>query len=136
LCTFEAELLDEIQTKVFRAFLLAIHSHLYSCALRYLYLQTVSTVEENLIENHTPFPDGLRNLYRNLKSDNSQDYAQKPQRNYTFMNPASVGMYRKVRKVQVETAVVIYLFQAISFIIPGLRHLKIKECWPPETHQT
>jgi hypothetical protein len=30
-----------------------------------------------------------RNLYKNLKSDNSQDYAQKPQRNCTFMNSAS-----------------------------------------------
>jgi hypothetical protein len=27
--------------------------------------------------------------YRNLKSENSQDYAQKRQRNYTFMNSAS-----------------------------------------------
>ncbi len=26
-----------------------------------------------------PLPYGLRNLYRNLKSQNSQDYAQKPQ---------------------------------------------------------
>jgi hypothetical protein len=34
-----------------------------------------------LIEN----PYGLRNAYRN-----SQDYAQKPQRNCTFMNTASV----------------------------------------------
>ncbi len=30
-------------------------------------------------------------VYGNLKSDNSQDYAQKPQRNCTFMNSASVG---------------------------------------------
>jgi hypothetical protein len=30
-------------------------------------------------------------VYGNLKSDNSQDYAQKPQRNCTFMNAASVG---------------------------------------------
>ena len=37
-----------------------------------------------------PFPyGGLRNPYRNLKSENSQDYAQKPQRNCTFMNSAS-----------------------------------------------
>jgi hypothetical protein len=31
-------------------------------------------------------PYGLTNPYRNLKSENSQDYAQKPQRNFTFMN--------------------------------------------------
>ncbi len=36
-----------------------------------------------------PLPFGLRNPYRNLKSENSQDYAQKPQRNCTFMNSAS-----------------------------------------------
>jgi hypothetical protein len=31
-----------------------------------------------------PLPYGLRNPYRNLKSENSQDYAQKPQRNCMF----------------------------------------------------
>jgi hypothetical protein len=34
-------------------------------------------------------PYGLRNTYRYLKSENSQDYAQKPQRNCTFMNLSS-----------------------------------------------
>ncbi len=29
-------------------------------------------------------------VYGNLKSENSQEYAQKPQRNSTFMNSASV----------------------------------------------
>ncbi len=39
-----------------------------------------------------PYPlfYGLRNPYRNLKSEISQDYAQKSQRNCTFMNSASV----------------------------------------------
>jgi len=36
-----------------------------------------------------PLPYGLRNPYRNLKSENSQDHAQKSQRNCTFMNSAS-----------------------------------------------
>jgi hypothetical protein len=36
-----------------------------------------------------PLPYGLGNLYRNLKSENSQDYAQKPQQYFTFMNSAS-----------------------------------------------
>ena len=36
-----------------------------------------------------PLPCGLRNPYRNLKSENSQDYAQKPQRNCTVKNSAS-----------------------------------------------
>jgi hypothetical protein len=38
-CT-EAEFLDKIQTKVLRVALLAIHRHLYSFALRYLFIQT------------------------------------------------------------------------------------------------
>jgi hypothetical protein len=36
-----------------------------------------------------PLPYGFRNPYGKLKSDNSQDYAQKPQRNCTLMNSAS-----------------------------------------------
>jgi hypothetical protein len=41
-CT-EAEFLDEIQKKVLRVFLLTIQSHLYSFALRFLFLQTHAT---------------------------------------------------------------------------------------------
>ncbi len=62
----EAEFFDEIQTKVLRVLLLAIHSHLH----RFLFLQltqpltvsrgqllyTVKRKEENLKENHSPFP--------------------------------------------------------------------------------
>ncbi len=41
-----------------------------------------------------PLPYGLRNPYRNLRFENSQDYAQKPQRNWTFLNSASdQGIY-------------------------------------------
>ncbi len=39
----EAEFLDEIQTKVLRVFLLAIHSHLNCIALRFLFLRTQPT---------------------------------------------------------------------------------------------
>jgi hypothetical protein len=39
----EAEFLDKIQIKVLRVFLLAIHSHLYSFASRFLFLQTHAT---------------------------------------------------------------------------------------------
>jgi hypothetical protein len=38
----------------------------------------------NLIENLTPLSYGLRNPYSNLKSENSQGYAQKPQQNWWF----------------------------------------------------
>ncbi len=52
------------------------------------YIKLEFTVKEkNLIENP---PYGLRNPYRNLKSEKSQDYAQKPQRNCRFMNSALV----------------------------------------------
>jgi hypothetical protein len=39
----ETEFLDEIQTKVLGIFFLANHSHLYSFALRFLFLQTHTT---------------------------------------------------------------------------------------------
>jgi hypothetical protein len=85
--------LDEIQTKVFRIFLLVICSHLYSLALRFSFLQTQATsVKEKggkPDRKQYPLPYGLRNPYRNLKSENSQDYAQKPQRDCKFMNSAS-----------------------------------------------
>jgi hypothetical protein len=39
----EAEFLNGIPTKVLRVFLLAIHSHLHSFALRFLFLQAPAT---------------------------------------------------------------------------------------------
>jgi hypothetical protein len=36
-----------------------------------------------------PLPYGLRNPYRDLKYENSEDYAQKPQQDCMFMNSAS-----------------------------------------------
>ncbi len=103
----EVEFLYEIETKVLRFFLFAIHSHLYSFALRFPFIKltqhlTVSTVqllytlkEKGGKPDRKPYPlhYGLRNLYRNLKSENYQDYAQKPQQNCTVMNSASVQRY-------------------------------------------
>jgi hypothetical protein len=106
--------LDEIPTKVFRVFLLAIHSHLYvqlSLEISIFKLSQrliVSSVQ--LLYNgkekggkpyRKPYPlsYGLRNPYKNLTSENSQDYAQKPQRNCTFMNSAS-GKHRQNVKVK------------------------------------
>ncbi len=85
--------MDEIKTKVLIVFLLVIHSHLYSFALRFPFLQTHTTFYSvySSVTVHCkdkggkpdykiiPFPYGLRNPYRHLKSENSQDYAQKPQ---------------------------------------------------------
>jgi hypothetical protein len=99
----EPEFLDAIQKKVLRVFLLANHSHLYSFAVRFLLLQTQATfysfysVSLYTVKDKGgkpdrkpyPLPYGLRNPYRNLKSENSQDYARKPRRSCTFMNSAS-----------------------------------------------
>ncbi len=38
----------------------------------------------------------VNTLYGNLKSENSQDYAQKPQRNRTSMNSASVQIFHSL----------------------------------------
>jgi hypothetical protein len=99
----EAEFLDEIQTKVFRVFLLVIHSHLYNFAFEFLFLQThttsysfyselLSTVKEKggkPDRKPYPLPYDLINPYRNLKSENSPDYSQK----CMFMNSAPGGHY-------------------------------------------
>jgi hypothetical protein len=42
-----------------------------------------------------PLPYGLRNLHRNLKSENSQDYAQKPQQNCTYVHDFGISTGRK-----------------------------------------
>jgi hypothetical protein len=52
-------------------------------------LYTVKEKRGKLSGKPHPLPYGLRNPYRNLKSENSQDYAQKPQRNCMFMNSDS-----------------------------------------------
>jgi hypothetical protein len=58
----QAEFLDETQTKALRVFLLAIHSHIYSYFFKLTQPLTLSCStlsrrkEENLKENHTPFP--------------------------------------------------------------------------------
>ncbi len=82
----------EIQTKVLRVFLLEIHNPLYSFALRFIFLQTHST-------SYSFY--SLRKPYRNLKSENSQDYAQK--RNCMFMNSASeYNFYPTLAKIHIK----------------------------------
>jgi hypothetical protein len=77
-CT-EAEFLDEIQTKV-GVFLLAIQSRLYSFALRFLFLQSLTVSKVHLLytvndkggnPDRKPYtlPYDLRNPYTNLKSE-------------------------------------------------------------------
>jgi hypothetical protein len=98
----EAEFLEKIQTKVLKVFLLVTHSHLYSFAFRFIFLETYATPYSfhSSVAVHKeeggkpdrklhPLPFGLRNPCRKLKCENSQDYAEKPQQNCTFMNSAS-----------------------------------------------
>jgi hypothetical protein len=93
--------------KSLNSFAPAIHSHLYSFALRFLFLQThaISYSLYSLLYNvkekggkpdRKPYPlsYGLRNPYRNLKPESSQDYAQKSQQNCMLMNTASEGHER------------------------------------------
>jgi hypothetical protein len=66
----ETEFLDVTGTKVLRVFLLAFYSHFYYRIL----LTPLSKSGLKLICN-------VDILYGNLQSENSQDYAQRPQRN-------------------------------------------------------
>ncbi len=59
-----------------------------SCNLLQFLQFNVKEKRGNLKENQAP-PYGLRTPYRNLKSENSQDYTQKPQRKCNFMSLAS-----------------------------------------------
>jgi hypothetical protein len=95
----EAKSLEDIQTKFFKSFHPGyLYSHFYSFALRFIFLQTHATSDvflqfsyctvytvkekkENLNRKPYPLPYGLRNPYKNFKYENSQGYAQKPQRN-------------------------------------------------------
>ncbi len=82
-CT-EAEFLDVLRTKVLRVFLLAIHST----------NGVYSITSPSLSKNGLKLVCNVNIAYGNLKSENSQDYAQQPQRNCTFMNSTS-GVTRR-----------------------------------------
>jgi hypothetical protein len=88
----EVEYLDEIQTKIFKVFLIAIYSYLYT--LQLCLEISISSNSRNLsqfllytVKEKGGKPDrkpyllsyGLRNPYRNLKPENSQDYSQRHQ---------------------------------------------------------
>ncbi len=75
-----------------KVFLLVIHSHLYTLQLCLkIYISSnsrnllVSVKEKGGKQNRKPYPLS----YRNLTSENFQDYAQNSQCNCTFMNSAS-----------------------------------------------
>jgi hypothetical protein len=102
----EAEYLDEIQTKVLRFSSLlftvtftALPWDLYFFKITQPHIvstvQLLYTVKEKGGKpDRKPHPlrYGLGNPYKNIKTENSQDYAQKPQQNCMFMNSTSVVM--------------------------------------------
>ncbi len=79
----EAELLDEIQTKVLKVFLLAIQSHLYSFALRFLSLKT----------HATPYSFYSALLYTICKEER--------RKNWYKTTPYSLGFKKSMQKPQV-----------------------------------
>jgi hypothetical protein len=73
--------------EVERVELLQTHATSYSFYGTLLY--TVKEKGGKPDRKQHPLPYGFRNPYGNLKSENSQDYAEKPERNFMFMNSAS-----------------------------------------------
>ncbi len=65
----EAEFLNVIGTKVSRVLLVAIHSHLY---------QRIFSPSIPLSKNGLKLVCNVNIVHINLKSENSQDYTQKP----------------------------------------------------------
>jgi hypothetical protein len=61
--------LDENQAKVFRVFLLAIHSHLQICLEISISSNSVKEKGGNLDRKPHSLPYDLRNPYRNFKSE-------------------------------------------------------------------
>ncbi len=82
-----AEFLDEIQTVTSKSlpsvfFFFKLTQPLTVSSVRLLH--TVKEKGGKPDRKPYPLPYGLRNPYRNLKSENSQDYAQKPPKNCTY----------------------------------------------------
>ncbi len=100
----EAEFWDVIGTRVF---LLAFHGHLYQQIL--LSLPPPPSQQKWFETGYN-----VNIVYVNLKAVNSQDYAQKPQRNCTFMNSASGLLFPVAHSFLLQ-------FFSLSFLFPFFR---------------
>ncbi len=117
------------------------HSHLCSFALKFIFLQTYATSYSFWIQllypvkekgekpdkKPYPLPYGLRNPYRNLKSENFQDYTQKPQRNYTFINSASVLLQTFIDQSYMKSSRSIP--DAVHLYLSNEVHIVLREKW-------
>jgi hypothetical protein len=119
----EAELLDEIQPKVVKSFPPCYSQSPLQLCLRFLFLQitqplTVSVKEKGGIPDRKPFPPFLwfkKSIQiRYLMSENSQDYAQKPQHDCAFMNSATENL-----EVQDRSSLHLNCFQWIIYLLRG-----------------
>ncbi len=81
----EAAFSEVFGTKVLRVFLLTIHIHLYCTNGFYSPPPTPSALSKCGLK----LVWTVNIVYGNLKFENSQDFAQKSQRNCTFLNSAS-----------------------------------------------
>jgi hypothetical protein len=93
----EAEFWDKIQTKVLRVFLVTVtqqlcleiyissNSHNLLCISTVQLLYTIKEKGGKPDRKPCPVPFVIRNPHRNLKSENCQHYAQKPQRNCSWI---------------------------------------------------
>jgi hypothetical protein len=89
-------------------------------------LYTVKEKDGKPDRKPNPLPYGLRNPYRNLKSENSQNYyVQKPQRNCMFMNSASGKIVEdriKVKERLEESILLIKKTVSLQFTACSIRN--------------
>jgi hypothetical protein len=117
--------------KSLRVFFLAFHSRLCSFALRFIFLQTHATSysfyswvivhcmqrrkEENMIENHTPLPYGLRKPYRNLKFWELSRLYSKPYRNLKFWELSRL-YYRNLNEIVRSWIRLLYTQYSVKYL--------------------
>jgi hypothetical protein len=82
----------KLYIEIYRFLFLQTHATFYSFYSLDIVLYEYTVKERGGKHDRKPYHlpyNGLRNFYRNLQPENSQDYAQKHQRSCAFMNSAS-----------------------------------------------